>query len=379
MNNQIIEILKSKPHNAHHLDRYMKFIDGCRVKNENLPISYYTETHHILPKSQNWFPEYKDLRKYRWNSVKLTSRQHIVAHIILWKVYGGDQFLPLYYMIINNNNPKKRLDAIKVYEVKSKLLSVLKILHYEYRKGKGIYKDSNGNRFLLHKDDPKIRELGLVGNITGYKFSEESKQTMSFRKKHLKLYFLNFTTSIKIDSEDFVEKLYNYESQGWSIEKTEFDKEYCQNISKINRKKTHIENSNRLKGKMRYTDQNGQFVGWFLKSDPEIIERNLKFQWTENNEKQIKERLKRATEAKLGTKTYNNGIKEVKKKEHPGEGWILGRLPRTAEHYQNQTDALRRSRQGKIVYNDGVKNFYADIDTIPEPHWIKGMKPRAKL
>lgn len=44
MNNRIIEILKSKPHNSHHLNRYIKFIDGCKIKNENLPISYWDET-----------------------------------------------------------------------------------------------------------------------------------------------------------------------------------------------------------------------------------------------------------------------------------------------------------------------------------------------
>jgi hypothetical protein len=94
MNEQIIEILKSKPHNLHYLNRYIKFIDSCKTKNHDLSFNTYFETHHILPKAKELFPEYKDLRKYKWNAIKLTARQHIVAHIMLWKVYGGTQFLP---------------------------------------------------------------------------------------------------------------------------------------------------------------------------------------------------------------------------------------------------------------------------------------------
>lgn len=332
MNNQIIELLKSKSHNHHHLNRYIRFIDSCKIKNLDLPFNTYFETHHILPKAKDMFYEYKDLRKYNWNAIKLTARQHIIAHIMLWKVYGGRQFLPLYYMIINNTNTEKRKETIKIYNVRSKLVSVLKELYKEERKGKGIYKDSNNNKYFLHKDDPKIQELNLVGNISGYKFSDEVKQIMSFRKKHLKLFFLNYKTSIKIDDPNFYDKWYGYESQGWVTEKTEHDKKYCQDIINQNRQIVNKNNSKRLKGKMRYTDQNGVFQGWFEKDNPIIKEQNLKVQWTKNNQRQIEERLRKATEAKIGSKTYNNGINEIKRKEHPGEGWVLGRLPRTNKY-----------------------------------------------
>lgn len=376
MNEQIIELLKSKPHNTHYLKRYVKFINSCQIKNLDLPIETYFETHHILPKSKDSFPEYQDLRKYRWNAVKLTARQHIIAHIILWKVYVGTQFLPVYYMLVHNTNPDKRKECVKIYEIKSSLISELKTFYRKERQGKGIYKDSNGNRFFLHRDDPKIQELDLVGNKTGFKFSEESKQIMSFRKKHLKLYFLNLETSIKIDTLDFYEKWYEYESQGWVVEKTEFDKDYCSMIIQQNRQEGFDKSSRRLKGKMRYTDQDGVFRGWFYKDDLQIQEQNLKPQWTENNQKQNKERLQKAKDANFGSKIYNDGIREIKRKEHPGENWILGRLPRTDGHHRDQSEGLRKARLGKIVYNDGIRNFYIDQDQVPESHWIKGMKPR---
>lgn len=63
--------------NPHYLKRYLAFVLNCTSKPNN-----YTEKHHILPKSL--FPEYKtDLK----NLVKLTSRQHFVAHWILSKVF----------------------------------------------------------------------------------------------------------------------------------------------------------------------------------------------------------------------------------------------------------------------------------------------------
>ena len=133
-----------------------------------------------------------------------------------------------------------------------------------------------------------------------------------------------------------------------------------------------------MKGKMRYTDQNGVFVGWFLKSDLQIQELNLIPQKTNLSENQRQEIVKKATEAKMGSTTFNNGVVEIKRKEHPGEGWVKGRLPRTASHHSNQKEGLRRARVGKICYNDGERNHYIFPSETPKPEWVRGMKPRSK-
>lgn len=49
---------------------------------------------------------------------------------------------------------------------------------------------------------------------------------------------------------------------------------------------------------------------------------------TEAREVALKARVQKATEAKLGSKAYNNGEIEVRSKTHPGEGWVLGGLKR---------------------------------------------------
>ena len=81
------EVLKTKPHNLHYLNRYIKFINHC-IDN---PILSKTEDHHICPKSSDLFPEFKSFKKYPWNMAKLTLRQHYIAHRLLWKAFGGRQ------------------------------------------------------------------------------------------------------------------------------------------------------------------------------------------------------------------------------------------------------------------------------------------------
>lgn len=83
----IYSILESKSHNQHYLKRYFNFILGCQNKNSKINLDKF-EKHHICPKAKDMFPEYKNIRHFPWNNVKLTYRQHYVAHWILWKSYG---------------------------------------------------------------------------------------------------------------------------------------------------------------------------------------------------------------------------------------------------------------------------------------------------
>lgn len=372
----LADLLKSKPHISHYLNRYINFIENCKIKNKNAPSGHYFENHHILPKAEGWFPEYSNLRKYRWNSVKLTPRQHLIAHMILWKAYGKDQFLAVFYVVNNkqtNNKIKKEFLLSK--NINSRLYKTIREKYFEWRKGRATYKDENGKRYFLKCDDPLIQELNLVGNNKGYSHPESIKQIMSFRKKHLKLYFLDMEISIKLDSPDLYERIYDYESQGWVLEKTEIDEKFCNDKAWDSRKKVHNDNSKRLKGKMRYTDKDGLFQGWFDINDPIIIENNLKPQWTENNKKQNEERAKKAIERNTGSKAYNNGIIVIKRKEHPGDGWYEGGLP-SEEAKNNRKYGLRKSRIGKECWNDGKTNFYITPGSYIQEGWIKGMKPR---
>lgn len=73
----------------HHLNRYLRFIES-RVVIINAP---FVEKHHILPKAL--FPEYKT---NIFNIIKLTTREHFIAHYMLAKALGGVMWAALKYM-----------------------------------------------------------------------------------------------------------------------------------------------------------------------------------------------------------------------------------------------------------------------------------------
>lgn len=57
-----------------------RYVDFCISNNIKKPVNN-TEIHHILP-SSIW-PEFKDLKKYSWNSTRLTYENHYMAHSLL--------------------------------------------------------------------------------------------------------------------------------------------------------------------------------------------------------------------------------------------------------------------------------------------------------
>jgi hypothetical protein len=99
----IDNILSSKPHNPHYLNRYIRFIESCRILNEDY--TGYTEKHHICPKSL--FPEYKSLSKHSWNLVVLTPRQHFIAHHLLWKAYPEMKSMSQAFFLMSHTKGNK--------------------------------------------------------------------------------------------------------------------------------------------------------------------------------------------------------------------------------------------------------------------------------
>ena len=66
-----------------------KFKNRTKLQKSNQDYVYY-ERHHILPASL--FPEYKDLKDNKWNSVLLTAREHFICHILIWKHYKSTYY-----------------------------------------------------------------------------------------------------------------------------------------------------------------------------------------------------------------------------------------------------------------------------------------------
>lgn len=174
----IYHTLKKYPHNNHYLKRYFNFILACQLKNKNSTISNF-EKHHICPQGKNFFPEYKNFKQHPWNCSFLTYRQHYIAHYMLAKAYGGyawNSFYMLVSCIENNKNIHRKHLKSYLYEISKEKyphLGPSKETQEKLnalKKGKTNYKNlETGDIHQLHKDDPKIEELGLVGITKGTK------------------------------------------------------------------------------------------------------------------------------------------------------------------------------------------------------------------
>jgi hypothetical protein len=62
----------------HHYQRYQLFIDALKGQS----VDGYAEVHHIVPRSLGGSDDASNL-------IRLTARQHYIAHWMLWKAYGG--------------------------------------------------------------------------------------------------------------------------------------------------------------------------------------------------------------------------------------------------------------------------------------------------
>lgn len=94
----IENLLSSKPHNPNYINRYIKYLELCVKRNEKVK-PLVSEKHHICPKAESLFPEYTNFSKYPWNKILLSRRQHLFAHRILNKLYGGPMTISLFLML----------------------------------------------------------------------------------------------------------------------------------------------------------------------------------------------------------------------------------------------------------------------------------------
>lgn len=73
-----------------HRTRYINFIKS-RPDHGKRSKDNYLERHHILPRLMDGTNE-------KANIIWLTTREHFIAHLILWKCYGGSMAQAFYYM-----------------------------------------------------------------------------------------------------------------------------------------------------------------------------------------------------------------------------------------------------------------------------------------
>jgi hypothetical protein len=143
-----------------------------------------TEIHHICPKAADLFPEYSNIKIHTWNSVKLTYREHLIAHWILSKAYKGSQ---IYAFVSMCNQISKRrnfkLKSSRAYELARKqsreMLSI-------QNKGYAVYKDIYGNTIRCKTDDARVISGELTSSSAGRKYKERDQSSRNRTSAALK-------------------------------------------------------------------------------------------------------------------------------------------------------------------------------------------------
>jgi len=370
----IYSILESKPHNPHYLKRYWKFINACTHKQDE-----YVEDHHICPKAKDLFPEHEHAE---WNSKFLTARQHITAHVMLWKAYGGSQSSALNCMLGNFNSSTniKLSGRIVPPAIKIRYLAKTREGAIEHRgkhiRGKSNYKDKDGNRFFLKTDDPMIKELGLVGNNTGMTHTQETRDKLSGPKTTRLYYGWPEIKVIHHDDPEHDEKVDALMRLGWTIDRTQYS--YDEEKKHIQRGKDHQkkQTSAALTGTITYYYPNGMYYGRIPHESPIIKELGLVHLRSDKQNAQARERalLNAANPESQRKKSktisqlrwfYDPITQEKKRLLECPEGWLEGRGNTTV-------------CGGSTTWNDGVKNYRLMPGVEPDPSWVRGMAPQKR-
>jgi len=80
------------------LDKLKEYVNFCI---NNSSEKEYNEIHHILPKSNSCFPEFKDLKVYDWNSAYLSYEHHFIAHKLLVEAVNNVDITYAFIMMSN--------------------------------------------------------------------------------------------------------------------------------------------------------------------------------------------------------------------------------------------------------------------------------------
>ena len=359
-NTDIYSILSSKPNNPHYLKRYFKFITSCK----NYGVEY-TEAHHICPKAKDLFPEYESFKKYPWNKVSLTARQHIIAHIILWKAYCGSQSTALDYMLNIQHegtgyNKRKIPTAISV-----RYAAKIREECRSNRTGMAPYFKKSGQSLgLLSTSDPRIIEEGLVGGLYGHKMTEDSRESMRRAKdpyRTIALRFLDAETTVLIAD------LQSYLDQGWTAGLSDVDRTH----NKIDRYESLSE---QLTGRGFYALPDGTYYDRLYDTDQRILELGLiTLPKTYIQSQSSKDNQVKAAQYNQDSLFYNDGKCNKKFKKDPGSPWILGCIDwdRTA-----QSAGTSAALKDSVTWNDGVKNYRISATDTPKIGWVRGMAPQ---
>ena len=149
------------------MNKYKIWYNNLIQKSKNRNINGYTEMHHIVPKSLGGTDDENNL-------VKLTAREHFIAHLLLTKITEGQDKQRMFiaaFNMVNMNNIK----------VNSRVYQMLKENHSNYMKNNNpVFNKSVKNKISnTLKEYYKTNDNGMLGR----KHSPATIKKMSLSKK----------------------------------------------------------------------------------------------------------------------------------------------------------------------------------------------------
>ena len=92
-------------------DRLEKKLERIKLKKQG----FYFEGHHIIPKSKGG-KGYSNRPKNNSNIVLLTSREHFLAHWLLWRIYKDRDMALAFHKMSSTNKNQQRITSSRGYE-----------------------------------------------------------------------------------------------------------------------------------------------------------------------------------------------------------------------------------------------------------------------
>lgn len=160
---------------------YDNLVDSCRSRGLNKKkVSFYTEKHHILPRSMGG-------DNSKTNLVLFTAREHLVAHKLLWYMFKEDRRMQLALHMMTKGKgvglSSRQFKVLREQNVASNLGQGNPFF------GKSHTEEAKRKTGLAAKgraQTPEARERTRLSNL-GAKRSEKAKENMSAAAKAKKL------------------------------------------------------------------------------------------------------------------------------------------------------------------------------------------------
>jgi hypothetical protein len=138
---------------------YDNLINTAQLRIDTDWLNGYTENHHILPKSMGGSNDCS-------NIVKLTAREHFIAHWILWKIHKNKEMSFAFNMMSSKGRNGNRYYNSRGYMIAKQSTKGLKFSHEHKEKMKQAHTG------IAHSES---RKLKIKNTLTGRKLSVEHR------------------------------------------------------------------------------------------------------------------------------------------------------------------------------------------------------------